>query len=124
MHVMKRFTLTLAALTGLGIAPLIGQTSSLQTVPLSADIDVVNVRTLSIGARMAAHAWKKPTVWSSWTTVHKRSLCSTQSRRLRRSKPLQWLRRTGGSQSRLNLNFKLPGAAWAARRILRRPISE
>ena len=49
MHVMKRFTLTLAALTGLGIAPLIGQTPSLQTVPLSADIDVVNVRTLPDG---------------------------------------------------------------------------
>jgi hypothetical protein len=46
---MKRFTLTLAALTGLGIAPLIGQTPSLQAVPLSADIDVVNVRTLSDG---------------------------------------------------------------------------
>ena len=49
MHVMKRFTLTLAALTGLGIAPLIGQTPSLRTVPLSADIDVVNVRTLPDG---------------------------------------------------------------------------
>ena len=46
MHVMKRFILTLAAFTGLGIAPLIGQTPTLQTVPLSADIDVVNVRTL------------------------------------------------------------------------------
>ncbi len=49
MHVMKRFTLTFAAMTGLGIAPLIGQTPTLQTVPLSADIDVVNVRTLSDG---------------------------------------------------------------------------
>src|ERR1035438_3419625 len=46
---MKRFTLTLAAMTGLGIAQLIGQTPTLQTVPLSADIDVVNVRTLSDG---------------------------------------------------------------------------
>jgi hypothetical protein len=49
MQVMKRFTLTLAAMTGLGIAPLNGQTPSLQTVPLSADIDVVSVRTLSDG---------------------------------------------------------------------------
>jgi hypothetical protein len=49
MHVMKRFTLTLAAMTGLGIAPLTGQTPSVQTVPLSADIDVVNVRTLPDG---------------------------------------------------------------------------
>jgi len=36
---MKRFTLTFAAMTGLGIAPLIGQTPTLQTVALSADID-------------------------------------------------------------------------------------
>jgi hypothetical protein len=49
MHVMKRFTLTFAAMTGLGIAQLIGQAPSLQTVPLSADIDVVSVRTLSDG---------------------------------------------------------------------------
>src|ERR1700679_495036 len=49
MHVMKRFTLTLAALTGLGIAPLIAQTPSLRMVPLSADIDVVSVRTLPDG---------------------------------------------------------------------------
>jgi outer membrane lipoprotein-sorting protein len=49
MHLMKRFTLVLVAMTGLGIAPLIGQTPSLQTVSLSADIDVVNVRTLSDG---------------------------------------------------------------------------
>lgn len=49
MQVMKRFTLTFAAMTAIGIAPLIGQTSSLQTVPLSADIDVVSVRTLPDG---------------------------------------------------------------------------
>ena len=49
MQVMKRFTLTFAAMTAIGIAPLIGQTSALQTVPLSADIDVVSVRTLSDG---------------------------------------------------------------------------
>jgi hypothetical protein len=49
MHLMKRFTLTFAAMTGLGIAPLIGQAPSLQTVALSADIDVVSVRTLSDG---------------------------------------------------------------------------
>ena len=49
MHVMKRLTLTFVAMTGLGIAPLIGQTPSLQTVPLSADIDVVSVRTLPDG---------------------------------------------------------------------------
>jgi hypothetical protein len=49
MHVMKRFTLTFAAMTGFGIAPLIGQSPSLQTVPLSADIDVVSVRTLPDG---------------------------------------------------------------------------
>jgi hypothetical protein len=49
MHVMRRFTLTLAAMTGLGIAPLIAQTPSVQTVPLSADIDVVNVRTFPDG---------------------------------------------------------------------------
>ncbi len=46
MHVMNRLTLTFVAMTGLGIAPLIGQTPSLQTVPLSADIDVVSVRTV------------------------------------------------------------------------------
>ena len=40
------------------------------------------------------------------------------------AEPLQWLRRTVRSQSRLNLNFKLPGAAWAGRTFLRRPISE
>ena len=49
MHVMKRFTLTLAAFAALGIAPLICQTPSLKTIPLSADIDIVNVRTLSDG---------------------------------------------------------------------------
>jgi hypothetical protein len=49
MQVMKRFTLTFAAMTAIGIAPLIGQTSALQTVPLSADIDVVSVRTLPDG---------------------------------------------------------------------------
>ena len=49
MHVMKRLTLTFVAMTGLGIAPLIGQTPSLQMVPLSADIDVVSVRTLPGG---------------------------------------------------------------------------
>jgi len=48
-QVMKRFTLTFAAMTAIGIAPLIGQTSSLQTVPLSADIDVVSVRALPDG---------------------------------------------------------------------------
>jgi hypothetical protein len=49
MHVMKRFTLTLTSLTGLCFSPLIAQTPSLQTVPLSADIDVVSVRTLPDG---------------------------------------------------------------------------
>jgi hypothetical protein len=49
MHLMKRFTLTFAAMTGLGIATSIGQTPSLKTVPLSADVDVVSVRTLSDG---------------------------------------------------------------------------
>ena len=85
---------------------------------------LIPLRLSATDAAVGAHAWKKPTVWSSWTTVHKRSLCLTQSRRLRRSKPLQWLRRTVGSQSRLNLNFKLLGAAWAGRTFLRRPISE
>jgi hypothetical protein len=49
MQTMKRFTLAFAAMTGLGIAPLIGQTPTLQAVPLSAVIDVVSVRTLSDG---------------------------------------------------------------------------
>ena len=49
MHVMKQFTLTLTSLTGLCISPLIAQTPSLQTVPLSADIDVVSVCTLPDG---------------------------------------------------------------------------
>lgn len=49
MRGMKRLTLTVALVAGIGIAPLIGQNASLQTVPLSADIDVVNVRTLSDG---------------------------------------------------------------------------
>ena len=49
MHLMKVFALTLAAMTGLEIAPMIGQTPSLQTVPLSADIDIVSVRALPDG---------------------------------------------------------------------------
>jgi hypothetical protein len=49
MQTMKRFTLAFAAMTGLGIAPLVGQTPTLQAVPLSAVIDVVSVRTLSDG---------------------------------------------------------------------------
>ena len=49
MRVINGFTITFAAITSLGIAPLIAQTASLQTVPLSADIDVVSVRTLPDG---------------------------------------------------------------------------
>jgi len=49
MHGIKRFILRFAAMNGLGIAALVAQTSMLQTVPLSADIDVVSVRTLSDG---------------------------------------------------------------------------
>ncbi len=49
MRVISRFTITFAAMTSLGIAPLVAQTPSLQTVPLSADIDVVSVRTLPDG---------------------------------------------------------------------------
>jgi len=49
MHSMKRFILSFAAMNGLGIAALVAQTSTLQTVPLSADIDVVSVRALSDG---------------------------------------------------------------------------
>ena len=49
MRVINRFTITFAAMTILGIAPLVAQTPSLQTVPLSADIDVVSVRTLPDG---------------------------------------------------------------------------
>ena len=49
MQTMKRFTLAFAAMTGLGIVPLIGQTPTLQAVPVSAVIDVVSVRTLSDG---------------------------------------------------------------------------
>jgi hypothetical protein len=49
MHWMKCFTLTFAAMKGLGIAALVAQTSTLQTAPLSADIDVVSVRVLSDG---------------------------------------------------------------------------
>ena len=49
MRVISRFTITFAAMTSLGIAPLVAQTTSLQTVPLSADIDVVSVRTLPDG---------------------------------------------------------------------------
>jgi hypothetical protein len=46
---IKRFILSFAAMNGLGIAALVAQTSTLQTVPLSADIDVVSVRALSDG---------------------------------------------------------------------------
>jgi hypothetical protein len=49
MRVINRFTITFAAMTILGIASLVAQTPSLQTVPLSADIDVVSVRTLPDG---------------------------------------------------------------------------
>jgi len=49
MRVISRFTLTFAAMTSLGIAPLVAQTPPLETVPLSADIDVVSVRTLPDG---------------------------------------------------------------------------
>jgi hypothetical protein len=49
MQTMKRFTLAFAAMTALGIAPLVGQTPTLQAVPVSAVIDVVSVRTLSDG---------------------------------------------------------------------------
>ena len=49
MRVINHFTITFAAMTSLGIAPLVAQTPSLQTVPLSADIDVVSVRTLPDG---------------------------------------------------------------------------
>ena len=46
---IKRFILSFAAINGLGIAALAAQTSTVQTVPLSADIDVVSVRALSDG---------------------------------------------------------------------------
>jgi hypothetical protein len=46
---IKRFILSFAAMNGLGIAALVAQTSTLQTVPMSADIDVVSVRALSDG---------------------------------------------------------------------------
>jgi hypothetical protein len=49
MRVINRLTITFAAMTSLGIAPLVAQTPSLQTVPLSADIDVFSVRTLPDG---------------------------------------------------------------------------
>ena len=49
MHGIKRFILSFAAMNSLGIAALVAQTSTLQTVPLSADIDVVSVRVLSDG---------------------------------------------------------------------------
>src|SRR5271163_2578480 len=49
MRLINGFVITFAAITGLGIAPLLAQTASLQTVPLSADIDVVSVRTLPDG---------------------------------------------------------------------------
>jgi len=49
MRLINGFTITFAAMTGLGIATLVAQTPSLQTVPLSADIDIVSVRTLPDG---------------------------------------------------------------------------
>ena len=49
MHGMKRFALAFAVMNGLGIAALIGQSSTPQTVPLTAEIDVVSVRTLPDG---------------------------------------------------------------------------
>ena len=49
MRVINRFTITFTAISSLGIAPLVAQTPSLQTVPLSADIDVVSVRNLPDG---------------------------------------------------------------------------
>jgi hypothetical protein len=52
MRVINRITITFAAMTILGIEPLVAQTPSLQTVPLSADIDVVSVRTLPDGNKL------------------------------------------------------------------------
>jgi hypothetical protein len=49
MHGMKRFALAFAVMNGFGIAALIGQTSTPQTVPLTAEIDVVSVRNLPDG---------------------------------------------------------------------------
>ena len=49
MHGIKRITLSFVAMNSLGIAALLAQTSTLQTVPLSADIDVVSVRALADG---------------------------------------------------------------------------
>jgi len=49
MHGMKRFALAFALMNGFGIAALIGQTSTPQTVPLTAEIDVVSVRNLPGG---------------------------------------------------------------------------
>jgi hypothetical protein len=49
MQITKRLSLIVATIAGLGIAPLIAQNSTVKTVPLSADINVVSVRTLSDG---------------------------------------------------------------------------
>jgi len=49
MHMTKRFFLVVAAITGVGIAPLIAQNTTVKTVPLSADINVDSVRTLADG---------------------------------------------------------------------------
>ena len=125
MHVMKRFTLTFAAMTGLGIAPLIGQTPSLQTVPLSADIDVVNVRTLPDGNTLRQERKMKFYRRADGSTrVEEAKPCGhrrqrfTHRHRARHGRegcagpePLHRRRRTVGSQSRLYLNLKLPGAA-------------
>jgi hypothetical protein len=49
MHITKRFFLVVAAIAGVGIAPLMAQNSTVKTVPLSADINVESVRTLADG---------------------------------------------------------------------------
>ena len=49
MHAMSGFIITFVAMNGLAIPALVAQTPKLQTVPLSAEIDVVSVRTLPDG---------------------------------------------------------------------------
>jgi hypothetical protein len=49
MHMTKRLSLVVATIAGFGVAPLIAQNSTVKTVPLTADISVVSVRTLSDG---------------------------------------------------------------------------
>jgi len=136
MHVLKQFTLTLAALTGLGIAPLIGQTPSLQTVPLSADIDVVNVRTRfrrnTLRQERKMKFYRRATGSTRLEEANRVVIVDNGAQTVTVLDPISKTAQvqaspmastTVGCQSRLNSTSSCR-SSWAGRTFLRRPISE